>query len=110
MSQSLVKLREIGPSWGYGVTVNQKPINITVSSHICPILHDCNFTDVQYHPKYRTNRPEQIVLSQIRLLLRVYTNVNSEIFVRVLFSRNFAYAKFRGNKILLKWQDHSVVY
>ena len=26
--------------------------------------------------------------------------VNSEIFARVLFSRNFAYAKFRENKIL----------
>ena len=31
----------------------------------------------------------------------MYT-VNSEIFARVLFSRNFAYAKFRENKILAK--------
>ena len=30
-------------------------------------------------------------------------SVNSEIFARVLFSRNFAYAKFRENKILAKW-------
>ena len=36
--------------------------------------------------------------------------VNSEIFARVLFSRNFAYAKFRENKILAKWRNHSVNY
>ena len=36
--------------------------------------------------------------------------MNSEIFTRVLFSRNFAYAKFRENKILMKWRNHSVVY
>ena len=29
--------------------------------------------------------------------------VNSEIFARVLLSRNFAHAKFRVNKILAKW-------
>ena len=27
-----------------------------------------------------------------------------------LFSRNFAYAKFRENRILAKWQNHSVIY
>ena len=36
--------------------------------------------------------------------------VNSEILVRTLFSRNFAYAKFRENKTLVNWQTHSVVY
>ena len=36
--------------------------------------------------------------------------VNSEIFARVLFSRNFAYAKFHENKILAKWSNHSVFY
>ena len=36
--------------------------------------------------------------------------VNSEIFAMVLFSRNFAYAKFRENKILTIWRNHSVVY
>ena len=37
--------------------------------------------------------------------------VNSEIFARVLFSRNFAYAaKFRENKTLAKWRNHSVIY
>ena len=36
--------------------------------------------------------------------------VNSEIFVRVLFLRNFAYAKFLENKIPTNWRDHSVVY
>ena len=33
--------------------------------------------------------------------------VNSEIFARVLFSRN---AKFRENKFLTNWRNHSVVY
>ena len=36
--------------------------------------------------------------------------VDSEIFARVLFSRNFAYAKFRENKILAKPRNHSVIY
>ena len=38
------------------------------------------------------------------------TTVDSEIYARVIFSRNFAYAKFRENKILAKWRNHSVVY
>ena len=38
------------------------------------------------------------------LLLKGYSQytVNSEAFARTLFSRNFAYAKFRGNKTLPK--------
>ena len=36
--------------------------------------------------------------------------VTSEIFARVLFSRNFAYAKFRENNILANWRNHSVIY
>ena len=32
--------------------------------------------------------------------------INSEIFSRVLFSRNFAYAKFLENEILAKWRNH----
>ena len=36
--------------------------------------------------------------------------VNSEIFARFLFSRNFANAKLRESKILAKWQNRSVVY
>ena len=36
--------------------------------------------------------------------------VNSEVFGRCLFSRNFAYAKFHENKYLPKWRNHSVVY
>ena len=36
--------------------------------------------------------------------------VNSEIFARVLFSRNLAYAKFREIKALAKWHNRSVVY
>ena len=41
-----------------------------------------------------------------KTVIRVYdiqTTVNSEIFARTLFSRNFAYAKFRENKTLTKW-------
>ena len=43
---------------------------------------------------------------------RKLVTVNLEIFARTLFSRNFAYAyaKFRENKTLAKWQNHSVVY
>ena len=33
----------------------------------------------------------------------VYHTVHSEIFARVLFSRNFAYAEFRENKNFVKW-------
>ena len=36
--------------------------------------------------------------------------VKSEIFARVLCSRNFADAKFREYKTRAKWQNHSVVY
>ena len=36
--------------------------------------------------------------------------VNSEIFERILFSRNFAFAKFRENQTLANWRYHSVVY
>ena len=41
---------------------------------------------------------------------RAEYTVNFEIFARVLFSRNFAYAKFRENKISTNWGNHSVVY
>ena len=40
----------------------------------------------------------------------VQGTVNWEIFARVLFMRNFAYAKFHANKIIAKWRKHSVVY
>ena len=43
------------------------------------------------------------------LLSKVGITVNLEIFARVLFSRDFAYAKFRENKILAKWRNYSVV-
>ena len=40
------------------------------------------------------------------------STVNTEIFARILFSQNFAYAyaKFRENKILANWRNHSVLY
>ena len=31
-------------------------------------------------------------------------------FREVLFSRNFSHAKFRENKIIAKWRNHSGVY
>ena len=42
----------------------------------------------------------------------IESSVKSEIFARVLFSRNFAYAyaKLRENKILAKWRNHAVFY
>ena len=40
-------------------------------------------------------------------LQRLSATVNLEIFVRVLFSRNFA---FHENDILVKWRNHSVIY
>ena len=43
-------------------------------------------------------------------LFELWDTVDSDIFARVLFSRNFAYAKFPENKILAKWRNHSVVY
>ena len=36
--------------------------------------------------------------------------VNADFFSRVLFLRNFAYARFRENKTLSKWQNHAVDY
>ena len=48
-------------------------------------------------------------LRKCLFLLFLYI-ISSEIFVIVLFSRNFTYAKFRENKILAKWQNHSVDY
>ena len=48
------------------------------------------------------------LLIRIELIILEIT-VNSEIFVRVLFSRNFVSAKFRENKTLTKWWNHSVV-
>ena len=36
-------------------------------------------------------------------MINTVSNVNWEIFARVLFSRNFAYAKFHENKTLELW-------
>ena len=44
------------------------------------------------------------------LLFFTVSTVDSEIFARTLFSQNFAYAKFRENKTLAKWQNYSVFY
>ena len=52
---------------------------------------------------------------QVSLILLFCTcilkhTVNSEIFARVLFSRNFAGAKFREKKTLAKWRYNFAVY
>ena len=36
--------------------------------------------------------------------------VNSEIFSRLLFTQNFAHAKFLESKTLAKWPYYSVIY
>ena len=43
-------------------------------------------------------------------LVRYFYTVNSEIFARVLFSRNFTDAEFHENKSLRKWRNLSVMY
>ena len=43
-------------------------------------------------------------------MMLLLSTVDSEIFARTLFSGSFAYAKFRENKTLAKWQNHFVVY
>ena len=53
----------------------------------------------QMFNSYRLN--ESIKYSTA-LLFSIMCTVNSEIFVRTLFSRNFAYAKFRENETLAK--------
>ena len=42
-----------------------------------------------------------ILTTLIHKILDQFITVDSEIFARVLFSQNFAYAKFRKNKIKL---------
>ena len=69
-----------------------------------------------YHTPIRFNNPLcttgfflLVSYKKLGMVYCIYT-VNSEIFMRVLFSQNFAYAKFRENRILVKWRNHSVVY
>ena len=45
-----------------------------------------------------------------RQKVKTVSTVNSEIFARVLFSRNFADAEFRENKTFAKWRKHFVPY
>ena len=55
-----------------------------------------------YKPKLHS---EQVTLHSFwPILSAILFTVNSEIFARVIFSRNFAYAKFRENKALARWQ------
>ena len=44
------------------------------------------------------------------LQLSNYNTVNSDLFARVLLSRNFAKVKFRENKILAKYWNYFVLY
>ena len=56
------------------------------------------------------NRKIGILVDHFSICSHHSNTVNSEIFARVLFSRNFVCAKLRDNKILAKWRSHSVVY
>ena len=59
------------------------------------------------------NVEQRCKLMKNRVVRKAGNTVNSEIFARTLILRNFAYAKyakFRENKTLAKWQNHSVVY
>ena len=47
----------------------------------------------------------RLSLQQDSNAILCYYTVNSEIFERVIFSRNFAYAKFRENKIFAKSEN-----
>ena len=63
--------------------------------------------------KMYTSPEAKFVEGIIKMLIGKYENiatVNSEIFARTLFSRNFAYAKFREYKTLGKWQNRFVIY
>ena len=51
-----------------------------------------------------------VVISGLLMEYRMICTVNSEIFARVLFSRNFAFAKFREIQILAKRRNHFVIY
>ena len=42
----------------------------------------------------------------VAMMAYILFTVNSEIFARVLFSRNFGYTKFHENKILAKCRNH----
>ena len=61
-------------------------------------------------------KQHEVVLESLHdfyLLLSVTSynsTVNPEIFARVIFSGNFAFAEFRENKTLAIWRNHSVVY
>ena len=83
-----------------------------IHSHIYRVTEYVNPTALKW-PKLHQLHTEGSKLNVLLILSAVgikYVTVNSEIFARVLFSRNFAYAKFPENKILTKWRNHSVNY
>ena len=67
-----------------------------------PILQAAVYCIIDWLPKTYKK------FMQLLKLLFLHTTVNLEIFMRVLFSRNFAYEKFCENKILAKWRNHSI--
>ena len=58
---------------------------------------------------YSPLNPPWVMLGCSHISLFLYS-VNSEIFAMVLFSRNFANAKFREHRTLVKWRNHYVIY
>ena len=55
---------------------------------------------------HELDRSDKCVAAQT---LAITVTVNPEIFVRVLFLRNFTVAKFCISKSLTKWRNHSVI-
>ena len=83
--------------------------------HLNPLFRNPRSVPViLVHVSIRDNGNADAVLCYIKVqivsCLKDKYTVNSEIFERVLFSRDFAYAKCRENQILAKWRNHSVVY
>ena len=77
------------------------------------VIKSYNTKNISIAPHFPLNRADKTLSHLIlfcNFILYIQCTVNSEIFARTLFSRNFAYAKFRENKTLAKWQNHSVVY
>ena len=72
---------------------------------------DYAFTIWDPHTKEDINTLDKVQRRGARFVCNSYTDtVNVEIFARVLFREtSHMYAKFRINKTLMKWRDHSVV-
>ena len=71
-----------------------------------------NTISVSFDPRSGSKLFAKLNMQQMTLADKQYHRhtVNSEIFARILFSQNFAYARFCENKTIAKWRDHSAIY